>query len=408
MRRIFFVNRFYAPDHSATAQILTDLAVALVRRGHEVHVVTSQGLYDDPAAKLPLEETLDGVLVHRVPVPAYDRNNLGKRALGYLFVYRQLASALRKLILTGDIVVAKTDPPLLSVVVARAISGKGAILVNWLQDVYPEVAAHLGVPFVKGPVSNILARLRDRSLKQAYKNVVLGVRMADVVQQRGVQSDKIAIVPNWTDDQEIMPVPHSSNHLRREWGLEDKFVIGYSGNLGRAHEFDTLLEAARQLRDREDIVFLFIGSGHHFARLKALVDEFGIAKRFQFRPYQARKDLKNSLGVADVHWLSLRPELEGLIVPSKFYGIAAAGRPTIAVTAADGEIGRLVEEHKCGVQVNPGDGAGLAKAIVRLADDRPGVEEMGRRARSMIDMTYNRNSGIRTWDELLRSAHEGG
>jgi colanic acid biosynthesis glycosyl transferase WcaI len=403
MRRVFFVNRFYAPDHSATAQILSDLSVALVQRGHEVHIITSQGLYDDPAAKLPLEERLDGVLVHRVPVPTYDRNNLGKRALGYLFVYRQLASALRRLIKAGDIVVAKTDPPLLSIVTAQAIRRKGAILFNWLQDVYPEVAAHLGVPFVKGPVSNVLARFRDRSLQSAHKNVVLGLRMADVLQQRGVHPDKIAIVPNWTNDEEILPVSHSSNHLRSEWGLENKFVVGYSGNLGRAHEFETLLEAARQLGDRGDIVFLFIGSGHHFARLKARVDEFGISRQFQFRPYQARKDLKYSLGVADVHWLSLRPDLEGLIVPSKFYGIAAAGRPTIAVTAPDGEIGRLVREHDCGVQVTPGDGGALAKVIVNLADDRSGVETMGQRARSLIDTTYNRNGSIQLWDALLRS-----
>jgi colanic acid biosynthesis glycosyl transferase WcaI len=228
--------------------------------------------------------------------------------------------------------------------------------------------------------------------------------MANVVQQRGVHSSKIAIIHNWTDDQEILPVPHSSNHLRNEWGLENKFVVGYSGNLGRAHEFDTLLEAARQLHDREDIVFLFIGSGHHFARLRVLVDEFRIAKQFQFRPYQARKDLKNSLGVADVHWLSLRPELEGLIVPSKFYGIAAAGRPTIAVTAADGEIGRLVEEHQCGVQANPGDGGALAATIKRLADDTSKIDEMGRRARSLIDTTYSRVRAVDRWDELLRSA----
>jgi colanic acid biosynthesis glycosyl transferase WcaI len=404
MRRVFFVNRFYAPDHSATAQILTDLSVALVQNGHEVHVITTQGLYDDPSAKLPLEESLNGVFVHRVSVPAYDRNNLGKRALGYLFVYRQLASALRKLITAGDIVVAKTDPPLLSVVAERAIRGKGVVFFNWLQDVYPEVAAHLGVPFVKGPISIILTRFRDRSLQSADKNVVLGVRMAEVVQQRGVHSDKIAIIPNWTDDEEIIPVSHLSNHLRVEWGLENKFVVGYSGNLGRAHEFETLLAAARQLQTREDIVFLFIGSGHHFARLKALVEEFGISKQFQFRPYQARRHLKYSLGVADVHWLSLLPELEGLIVPSKFYGIAAAGRPTISVTAANGEIGRLVIENNCGVQIDPGNGSALAKAIVELADDRPRVDEMGRRARALIDTTYNRNNAIRIWDALLSSA----
>ena len=404
MRRVFFVNRFYAPDHSATAQILTDLSVALAQRGHEIHIITSQGLYDNPTAKLPLEERLDGVLVHRTPVRAYDRNDLGRRALGYLFVYRQLAAKLRTLIGVGDIVVAKTDPPLLSVVTERAIRGKGAILINWLQDVYPEVAAQLEVPFVRGPVLNLLARLRDRSLRRAYATVVLGAGMADIVRQRGVLPEKISIISNWTDDDEIVPVSHGVNPLRAAWGFENKFVVGYSGNLGRAHEFETLLEAARLLRDRDDIVFLFIGSGHHFATLKYRVEQSGIARQFQFRPYQARKDLKYSLGVADVHWISLRRNLEGLIVPSKFYGIAAAGRPTIAVSAADGEIGRLVVEHGCGLQVDPGDGDALGKAIVDLADDRAKVEDMGRMARSLIDTTYNRNNSVQLWDDLLRSA----
>lgn len=403
MRRIVFVNRFYAPDHSATAQILTDLARGLVERGYEVHVIASQGLYDDPSIKLVPEEVRDGVHVHRVPTPVYQRHNLAKRAMGYISVYRAFASAARKFVEAGDIVVVKTDPPLLSVFVERAIRGRGAHLMNWLQDIYPEIAVQLGVPFFRGPVAMCLAQQRDTSWRHAHTNIVLGCRMAEVVKARVIGHDKIAIIPNWTDDEAIQPVDRFENILRETWGLKNKFVVGYSGNLGRAHEYDTLLEAARLLKHRDDIIFLFVGGGHHITTLKARVDEYGIASQFQFRPYQDHSQLKYSLGVCDIHWLSLRPEVEGLIVPSKFYGIAAAGRPTIAITAVNGEISRLIKEHGCGVQVDPGDAHALSRTITQLADDRRIVDDMGHAARLMIDTKFSRQHAFDAWDSLLAS-----
>src|SRR5207248_628607 len=129
----------------------------------------------------------------------------------------------------------------------------------------------------------------------------------------GVAKACARVIPNWSNDEEIVPVASCDNPLRRDWKLEGKFVVGYSGNLGRAHDFETVLGAAERLRANPQIVFLFIGGGHSFAELAQRVKELQLEPMFRFLPYQDRALLKYSLGVPDVHLLSLRPELEGLI-----------------------------------------------------------------------------------------------
>ena len=220
----------------------------------------------------------------------------------------------------------------------------------------------------------------------------------------GSRTERVPRHPkNWCDDEDIRPVSASENRLRREWGLENRFVVGYSGNLGRSHEYATVLDAASRLRDEPRIVFLFIGGGSRLDELARRVRETGLAAQFRFLPYQERVRLKFSLGVPDLHWLSLKPELEGLIVPSKFYGIAAAGRPVIAVTASDGEIARLVRDHRCGVAIAPGDGAALAETLRHLAANPGAVAEMGLRARAMLDARFTRRQAFADWERLLET-----
>jgi glycosyltransferase involved in cell wall biosynthesis len=225
--------------------------------------------------------------------------------------------------------------------------------------------------------------------------------MADRLLQLGVVRARINVIPNWCNDELIVPVDPSKNPLREKWDLRDKFVVGYSGNLGRAHEFETVLAAAERLRNRTDIVFLFIGSGHRMTELSRRVAAQGLSERFRFRPYQDDDSLKFSLSVADAHWVSLRPELEGLLVPSKFYGIAAAGRPVIAVTAHDGEIARLVTRHKCGIVVAPGEVQGMAKAIDQLATNKAMTAEMGCQARRMLDNNFSRRHAFERWHKVI-------
>jgi glycosyltransferase involved in cell wall biosynthesis len=289
-----------------------------------------------------------------------------------------------------------TDPPLTSAVAMQAAKHCGANLVNWLQDIYPEVAIQLGVPFIKS-LRAAFTIVRDKSLQSAVMNVVVGQLMAQRVLARSVSSDHVQVIPNWCNDEEIRPVPASENPLRREWGLEDKVVVGYSGNLGRAHEFATVLAAAERLRAHPRIVFLMIGGGHQLNQLAQSVRTRNLDRIFRFVSYQDRDLLKYSLCVPDVHWLSLKPELEGLIVPSKFYGIAAAGRPIIAITTKDGEIARLVEQYACGVVIEPGQGDALAETLMRLSADAEETAAMGRRARAMLDAQFTRRRAFEQW-----------
>src|SRR5580704_805766 len=325
MPRVFFLNRFFPPDHSATSQLVGDVATYLVTCGYDVHVVTSQQLYDQPQARLPAQDTLKGVHVHRVATTQFGRSNLLGRAVDYVSFYVSAWRMLRAAAQPGDILVAMTDPPLISIVTMAVANRRGAHLVNWLQDIYPEIAVELDVPFLKGPVFSLIANLRDRSLKAAAANVVVGNRMADGVTARGIAADRIHVIANWCEDDNIHPVSPSKNPLRREWKLEDKFVVGYSGNLGRAHEFDTVLAAADRLKSNPEIIFLCIGGGHLMKRLAECVRERNLGN-FRFMDYQDQSTLGLSLCVPDVHWISLLPQVEGLIVPSKIYGIAAAGR----------------------------------------------------------------------------------
>jgi len=294
-----------------------------------------------------------------------------------------------------------TDPPLLSVVAMHAARSRGARLVNWLQDIYPEVAIELGVPFFKGPISKGLCYLRDQSLKAACANVVVGHQMGKTILACGVPAECIHVIPNWSDDDQISLIDHADNPLRREWGLENKFVVGYSGNLGRAHEFDTVLAASEQLRNNPHIVFLVVGGGHHLQEFTLQVEKRDLGRNYRFMPYQDRALLKQLLGVPDVHWLSLRTELDGLIVPSKFYGIAAAGRPIIAITANDGEIAQLVRQHDCGIVIEPGDADALDAAILQLSSDAESRAAMGKRARAMLEAHFTCRHGFERWHDVL-------
>lgn len=400
-RRIIFVNRYFFPDYSATSQILGDLAFHLSNQGHTVEVITSRQRYDDPQARLRKKEAIRGVSIDRLPGTRFGRSSLIGRGFDYLSFYVSAWRAILASAHRGDILVAKTDPPLLCVVAMQAARQRRLHFVNWLQDLYPETAIRLGVPFVKGPSALGLLRLRDASLRAATTNVVVGEGMAQILRQRGIASRRIEVIPNWCDDEEIRPLTASDNSLRREWGLQNRFVVGYSGNLGRAHEFETVLEAAALLREKNRFVFLFIGGGNKLDELAQLVRKRSLAHLFRFVPYQKRALLKYSLTVPDVHWISLRPELEGLIVPSKFYGIAAAGRPVIAVTARSGEIARLVQQHRCGTIIEPGNGAAFADAVHRLSVDEPALAEMGLRAREMLEARFTRRQAFERWSRLL-------
>src|SRR3984893_15137052 len=284
MRRLIFINRFFAPDHSATSQILSDLAFDLAGAGREVHCVTSRQIYDDPKAALPERETINGVDVHRVASTGFGRAALIGRSIDYVSFYRSVRRCLEELVQPGDIVVAKTDPPLIAVVARPVARRNGALLVNWLQDIYPETAVELGVPLMRGPVAASLVALRNATLREAAATVVVGDLMGRKVEALGAPAERIHVIPNWCNDEDIQFIAPADNPLRQEWNLTDKLVLGYSGNLGRAHEFETVLGAAERLRNEPRVAFLMIGGGKRFAELSAAGEARRRAGAVRFLP----------------------------------------------------------------------------------------------------------------------------
>ncbi|MEQ1688390.1 MAG: glycosyltransferase family 4 protein [Sphingopyxis sp.] len=391
---LFIVNRFYHPDHSATAQIASDLGAYLAAKGWSVCALASRYRYE-PGPPLLTTETVDGVTIRRLHSSGFGRTSKVGRLIDYasftLLAFLHTVRHARR----DDIVICKTDPPLLSVSLAIASRLRGARLVNWLQDLFPEVATTM----LPRPLFAALAWARNRSLKAARHNVAIGEAMRARLERAGVSPQRITVIANWTDE-DIAPVAPADNALRRSWGFDtDTLVVSYSGNLGFAHDYATIVDAAERLAGNPAIQFLMIGGGGGFTALQAAVERRGLGN-FHFRPYQPRSDLSLSLGVGDVHWLSLKPELEGLIVPSKLYGILAAGRPYIFVGDTNGEVGQCTAQHGGGTVIAPGDDEGLATLLLRLAPDRNELADQAERALA-ASHHYRRPIALKRWHSLL-------
>jgi glycosyltransferase involved in cell wall biosynthesis len=399
-RRLIFVNRYFAPDTSATSQMLFDLARRLVTSGYEVHVICSRQRYDDPGARLPPHEVLEGVQVHRVATTRLGRSRLAGRALDYLTFYASALACLLRISRKHDIVIAKTDPPMLSVPVAVVTRWRHAILVNWLQDLFPEVARVLSGSTKPGLLEGALLSIRDWSLRAAGANVVIGERMKEAVLRRGVPASSVHVIENWADGEIVAPIPVDQSRLRHSLGLHGKFVVGYSGNLGRAHEGDTILGAAKALKSRADIGFLMIGGGYKMEQLRAAAVESGL-QNVIFLPYRARDELADSMAAADVHIVSLLPTMESFIVPSKIYGILAAGRPVIFVGDPAGEIAGIIGRGRCGSVVRIGDCDALARELVHMKEDASRCDAMGKAAREHFALHYTAERAADKWRQVL-------
>ena len=404
--RVIFVNRFFYPDHSATGQLLSDLAFELASRGVSVHVVSCRFAYEDPSCRFARRQLSSGVDIHRVWTTKFGRASSFGRAIDYSTFYIAAFIRLYHLLQKGDVVVAKTDPPLVSVVCALVAWYKGARLVNWLQDLFPEVAFALKVRGLGQPLRRLLKTARNRSLRFADRNVVIGERMAELVRSILPNEAGVRVINNWAKGTAITPIAREVNTLRQEWNLGDRFVVGYSGNMGRAHEFETLLDAMTELRHDASIAFLFVGGGGQAEALKRACRDRQITN-VVFRPYQPRERLAESLGIADAHIVSLQPALEGLIVPSKFYGIAAAARPAIVIGDPDGEIGGIVSSSGCGVCIRPGDCRGLVQLLRDWSRDPEEPNRMGKRAREVFEGRYEFSHALASWMELLSEINAG-
>jgi colanic acid biosynthesis glycosyl transferase WcaI len=397
--RVLFINQYYWPDHASTAQHLTDLAESLAERGFECHVLCAQGRYEAGAPKPPACEERRGVRIHRVPAFSLGRRSTLTRMADYLSFY---ALALVRAIQFPrfDVVVTLTTPPLIGLVGALLRWTRGTFHVYWSMDLHPDASLALGRMPARHPVVGLLARLSDWIYRQADRVVVLGPYMADRVLLKGVRPERIATIPVWSCRDEIYPVPRNTNPLREQLGLGTAFVAMYSGNLGLAHSVEEFLEAARMLRNRHDIVFLFVGGGPRQGELRTAAQAEGL-NNIRFLDYAPRGDLHRSLSLADVHLISMRPEMRGIVVPGKLYGVMAAGRPALFVGPPHCESADTIRRAGCGFTIRSGDHDGVVSAILALAADPNLARHMGEKGRLAFLAGFERDLCCYQWAELL-------
>lgn len=400
MQKIIFINRFYFPDSSATSQLLTDLSENLAGDGELVHVIASRQRYQDAKAGLAPFELINKVYVHRIFSTRFGRSSLLGRAIDYLSFYISALFFLVFFVKKNDVVVAKTDPPLISVIAAFAVTLKRAVLINWIQDLFPEVAAKLNVKGLSfKPIYYLIKWIRDWSLRKAHTNVVIGDLMAETVVEVTSRPEKTIVISNWAVGDNVRPVKKSDNYLIDEWELGGKFIIGYSGNFGRAHEWEKILTCIIAAKKNKNLIFLFIGGGEGYLTLQEEVAKQGLTNAI-FKPYQPFDRLAYSLSLSDVHLVSLNPSMEGLIVPSKIYGILAVGRPIIFIGSESGEVARIIEENQCGWVISNKAQNALYPLVISLYEgskEMPNQEKLSR----LYTNKYSSIQSLGKWKNIL-------
>ncbi len=405
--RVCFFNRSYYPDQAATGQLLTELAEDLVRvHGCEVSVVAGPALR--PAGtgheaarwgRLFEREWHNGVEIIRTRGTTLRPQRFVGRAMNYLsyFISACLAGLrLRRL----DVVVALTDPPIIGLAGLLAARRARARFVFLCQDIFPEVAALLE-DFHSRAVDRVLDGINRLLLRKADRVIALGETMRErLVSEKGADPDKVAVIHNWADCSAISPGP-KRNDFSVEQGLAETFVVMHSGNVGLSQNLETLVSAAERLSGRPDLAVVVVGDGAKRAALEARARAQGLTN-IRFLPYQPKGRLRESFASADVFVISLKAGLAGYIVPSKLYGILAAGRPYVAAVEEASEVATITRKYGCGLLAEPGNADDLAEKILALDHDRELARRLGVNARQAA-LDFDRPVQVKAYCDLLRT-----
>jgi glycosyltransferase involved in cell wall biosynthesis len=395
--RLLVLNQYYWPGVEATANLLTELCEALAEE-YDVTVVTGAARDEHPR-----RDVRNGVTIIRVHSTTYDRAQLSRRAANY-FTY--LFGAVREALATKrpDVVVCMTDPPFIGAAAQLVARRFRAPLLVISQDVFPEIAIKLGR--LRNPVVIGVLRIVIRSyLRFADRVVVIGETMKLRIVEKGVDPDRIRVISNWGDAERVTPQPRG-NAWTREHDLVDKFVVMHFGNVGHAQDLDTLIRATTLLRDIDDLVVTIIGVGARLQELTALAETLE-ADKVRFLPWQAYEDRALPISAAHVHVVGLARDLAGYIVPSRMWGVLAAGRPVIAAAEDESETAAVVRSTECGVVVPPGDAFALAVAIRAFHDGMYDLDEMGRRARAYAESETDRSIAVDRYRRVLEEIRAG-
>lgn len=392
--RVCFFNRSYWPDTGATGQLLTELAEDLVRdHGFDVTIVAG---VPRSAPDAPAREVRNGVTVIRARGTTFAPRRFYGRAANYLSYFASASLAAWRLP-AQDVVVAMTDPPIIGL--AALTFRRNARFVWYCQDVFPEVAAVLE-DFRSKRVDRALEASTKWIARHATRVVAIGETMAErLVTGKGADPARVTVIHNWADT-DALAAGTKDNPFARAHGLTSSTVVLHGGNIGLSQQLESIIDAAEVLRERSDVVFVFVGDGARRRSLEADVARRGLTN-VRFFDYQPRDQMPWTYATADLCLISLKQGLAGYIVPSKLYTILAAGRSYVAAVEPESEVAHLTREHDCGLVVAPGDGRAIAAAVQRLADDGPLRMAMATRAKAASEQ-YSRGLQVARHAGLLR------
>lgn len=392
MSRLIFVNRFYWPEEPATAQLLTDLAEAMAAAGRAVVVVTSH----PRNLQLPDVESRHAVEIHRVRGTKLGNRNIFFQACDFATYSMRALWRIERELKREDTLILMTDPPLLAIFAVPIALWRGARVIHWLQDIYPEAAVLLTGRKIFG----WLKPLRDRAWRAAEACVVLGDDMAALPRAAGVDERKIHLVPNWAPTGVAVVPSDEAAQLRANWGLTGRFVVAYFGNLGRVHDLEPVLDIAEELRSDPTIQFVFIGPGAQRVPLEAAARRRAL-DNVRFYPAQPRERRTEILALGAVQLVTLREGGERVVFPSKLYGICAAARPVLFIGPRESEIGKLIVKRDLGVAFSRRQVKDIAHSLRMLRDDPAQLARFSAAGRSFYEHEASAAQAAAEWVHVL-------
>ena len=384
--RLWCVTELYWPEQGTAAHLLTQTAEGLTAE-FDVHVLCGQPDYFESGQQAPAQETHNGTHISRVRGTRFGARNILARLVDAItFTLVIFFFALRHF-RNGDRILAATNPPPLPLVIGLASKIRGCRSTLLVHDVYPEVLSAAGALRQDSWLYRILDFVFGRSYTMYDRFIVLGECMKRVVEAKlGKAARQIAVIPNWADD-DIVPIDRAANSFCIEHGLTDKFIVQFSGNFGRTHDIEILLQAADLLADRSDILFLLVGSG---AKTNLVGGKRGQQGNVLFLPKQPRERLGEMLAASDATVISFIDGMLGLSVPSRMYNVMAAGVPIIASAHPDSELIRVIKTEESGWALLNSDARELAQLVRNLAspEGRQETVRRGANAREAVLKRY--------------------
>ncbi|AFY72672.1 glycosyltransferase [Synechococcus sp. PCC 7502] len=367
--KITIITQFYPPDYAPTGQLISELAVAIAREGHSIQVFTGQPGYAYNQLDAPVEEFFDQVFVKRSRSSRLLSKRIrGKLLNGIIFFLRSTVK-MRRRMSRGSHLLITSAPPFLPLVGWLYHKLFGHSYTCLIYDIYPDAAIKLGVISEANWIAKFWQYANHKIWRRAKSLIVLSESMKTIILAKDASlKDKIYVIPSWANPEEIKPVPKADNWFIKQNNWEDYFIVMHSGNLGRCHDEKTLIDCATILKDHPRIRFVFVGDGDGKKKVEAEVLSGNLPNAILL-PYQPREHLSYSLSSADLSLVTIKSDMEGIVTPSKLYGVLASGRAIAAICPQNSYLRDLIDQGKCGAYFSNGDAAGLAEYICKLADN---------------------------------------